>query len=438
MSLRLKFALAMVALAGAATVAVGAVSYASTAERLRREVDGSLVVAAQRLAAPGRAGRFDLPVRGAGQLVYQVIDARGVVREQDPDAELPVGEVDRRVAAATPGTFVLHDGRADGERLRILTIAVPGGAVQVARSLEETERVLASIRGRSVLIILVTVAAAAAVGAVVAQTVTRRLVRLTDAASAVASSGELDVSVPVDGDDETGRLGRAFQGMLESLARSRRAQHQLVQDAGHELRTPLTSLRTNVSVLHRFDELPPQARRQLVDDLEIETRELSRMVDEIVQLATDGRDDEPPVPVALADVATAVADRARRRSGRGVRVDADATVVVVRRQAVERAVSNLVENALKFSDGDVVVRVEAGRVSVDDGGPGIAASDRDRVFDRFYRADAARALPGSGLGLAIVRQVAEQHGGGVFVGERPGGGATVGLWLPVAPPPPAR
>ena len=125
----------------------------------------------------------------------------------------------------------------------------------------------------------------------IALTVTRRLERLALVAGEVASTGRLDVDVPVDGRDETGRLGRAFSGMLDALHRSKREQQQLVQDAGHELRTPLTSLRTNVSVLRRrFDNLPADAREQLLNDLDSETRELTDLVNELVELATESRD----------------------------------------------------------------------------------------------------------------------------------------------------
>jgi two-component system sensor histidine kinase MprB len=254
-------------------------------------------------------------------------------------------------------------------------------------------------------------------------------------ASRVADSGDVDVEVPVEGRDETGRLAHAFNEMLASLARSKRSQQQLVQDAGHELRTPLTSLRTNVSVMQRYDELSPASRERLLADVESETRELTVMVNELVELATDRRDTEAATPVVAREVAEAVAERARRRSGREVVVTADDSSVVARPQAFERALANLVENALKFSDGAVEIAIEGRRVEVRDRGPGISEADLVRVFDRFYRADAARSQPGSGLGLAIVRDMAESHGGRVFAGNREGGGAVVGFELPALPPP---
>jgi len=193
-------------------------------------------------------------------------------------------------------------------------------------------------------------------------------VRLTEVATGVASSGDLDVEVPVDGKDETGRLGQAFSGMLafaravEALAVPARA------GCGHELRTPLTSLRTNVSVMRRFRELSPDSQQRLLDDLDSETRELTELVNELVELATDQRDDEAQSSVVMGEIAQRVVDRAVRRSGRDIGLAADDGVVVVRPQALERAMTNVVGNAVKFSDGPVEVVVRGGRFEVLDRG----------------------------------------------------------------------
>ncbi|HET9379795.1 MAG TPA: HAMP domain-containing sensor histidine kinase, partial [Streptomyces sp.] len=316
-----------------------------------------------------------------------------------------------------------------------------------------------------------------------ARRITRRLVVLTSAAEDVARTRRLDIQVPVTGYDEVGRLGRAFDRMLGRLAQSEEDQRRLVQDAGHELRTPLTSLRTNISLLRRIGELPPAAREELVADLGQEARELTDLVNELVDLAAGQSDSEPPQRVDLGDVAEDVAGAARRRSGREVvvRVRGD-TVVQGRLGLLTRAVSNLVENAAKFDrqgtapieiavSGPVAgpaahapvlpgpgagahavpvpvpapvsvpgagghgVRLRSGegapggpvRVEVLDRGPGIARDDLGHVFDRFYRAAEARSLPGSGLGLSIVREVALAHGGAPFAFRRPGGGTVIGF-----------
>ena len=454
MSLRVKLAIAMVALAAIATISVGSVSYFSTSHTLRREVDASLNAAARQLfpgpggvaGAPGPDGQLVPPARdgdgdgdrdGVGrfrnftQILVQVIDRDGTVLRAPASGALPVSKRDLAVAAgASRRGSLRHDVSIDGEPYRMLTVQTSDGAVQFARSLGETERLLGNIRNSTLIIVLVASVVALVVGVVIAEHVTRRLVRLTEVATAVATSGDLDIEVPVEGNDETGRLAQAFNRMLASLASSRRAQHQLVQDAGHELRTPLTSLRTNVTVMQRYDDLSPASRQRLLADLESETRELTELVNEIVELATDQRDLEVESTVSLGEIAEVVAERARRRSDREITVSHDGSQAIGRPQAIERAVNNLVANALKFSDGPVEVSVQQGRIAVSDRGPGLGDIDRAKMFDRFYRSDAARALPGSGLGLAIVRETALQHGGSVFADDRPGGGATIGFTVP--------
>jgi two-component system sensor histidine kinase MprB len=336
-----------------------------------------------------------------------------------------------------------RDVTIEGEPFRMLTVALPGGALQVARSSQETERALDVIRNRTLVSMGLVMLGAALLGWLVARQVTRRLIRLTQAADAVASTGRLDVPVPVSGADETGRLGAAFNGMLGALSRSRQQQQQLVQDAGHELRTPLTSLRTNVSVLQRLDELDPESRRQILADLDSETKELTALVNELVELATDRHDGEPEQDCDLGAIAEQAAARVRRRTGRVITVVSDDSVVRCRAGGIDRAILNIVDNAAKFSDeGNIDVSVVHGRVAVSDHGPGIPDGDLPHVFDRFYRSVASRSQPGSGLGLAIVRDIVESHGGRVFAEPREGGGTTVGFTLPTlngsAPfPPPA-
>jgi two-component system sensor histidine kinase MprB len=209
-----------------------------------------------------------------------------------------------------------------------------------------------------------------------------------------------------------------------------------VQDAGHELRTPLTSLRTNVELLQRHHDLPPDTRDAILRDLDSESRELATLVDELVQLATDQWSDEPDQRVALDELVQRLAHRAERRTGRPVPVTVHGAPVWVvgRPRDLARAVGNLIDNAAKFSpEGTPVeVWVQPGQVTVRDHGPGVAAEDRPHVFDRFYRSATAKSLPGSGLGLAIVDQTARAHGGSVTVTEHPGGGAVFTLVLPPA------
>ena len=220
---------------------------------------------------------------------------------------------------------------------------------------------LHDLRNRRILLVVAWPRRGAALGWLIARTVTRPLVRLTRAATDVERSRRLDVEVPVDGKDEVGRLGDAFNGMLAALAASRDDQQRLVEDAGHELRTPLTSLRTNLAVLRRHPDLDPDARagarRPAHRDRGARRarrggRRLARRV------ATTG----PPERIELGAAGVGVAARAERRHGRPVTVTADDSVVEAPPPALERAVSNLVDNAAKFdpSGRPIEVVVEDG------------------------------------------------------------------------------
>lgn len=456
MSLRLKIVVALVLLATCATAAVGFSSYVSTRHELNEVIDRSLSDAAARanqlLRGPLGRGRGPLPgfrpvpgidpdadgdgsVRVFDVVLYQIIASDGTIALSPISGALPVDDSDRAVASgAFVGISEPRDVTIDGQASRMLTVAVNGGAVQIARSARETERALAVIRTRTLLSVALVIVAAAFLGWLIGRQVTRRLVRLTQAADDVALTGRLDVEMPVSGSDETGRLGSALNGMLVALARSRDQQQQLVQDAGHELRTPLTSLRTNVAVLRRFENLEPDARHRLVADLDTETRELTALVNELVELATDRRDDEPEQECELRSLCEQAASRVRRRTGREISVVSDGSLVSCRPAAIDRAVLNLIDNAAKFSaDGEITVEVSDGRVAVSDHGPGIPAEDLPHIFDRFYRSVSSRSQPGSGLGLAIVRDIVESHGGTVFANSGDVDGSTVGFTLPTLP-----
>jgi two-component system sensor histidine kinase MprB len=451
-SLRLKIILALTALAAAATVAIGFASYTATKHELEETVEKSLNAAAQQLAERPAIGDTDgdgdnviVPPGGAPhagrdrprsfeQVLVQVIGHDGAIVMSPSSGALPVNDADRAVAASLDATSeARHDVQIDGEPYRMLTVKFGDGAVQLTRSLTEGQQALQRIQNSVLVAVLLVTAGSLILGWLIGLQVTRRLERLTDVAGEVASTGQLDVEVPVDGKDEVGQLGRALSGMLGALGRSKQEQQQLVQDAGHELRTPLTSLRTNVAVLRRrFDTLPADSREQLLQDLDSETRELTDLVNELVELATDRRDDEPVQPVRLADVAERAAARARRRFGREVVVDADDSLLDGRPNGLERALQNLVDNACKFApDGPVEVHVEDGLVVVRDHGPGLVESDIPHLFDRFYRSVDMRSKPGSGLGLSIVKSVVEGHGGKVFARNAVGGGAELGFALPL-------
>ena len=431
MGLQWKIALALATVAAAATISVGMLSYRATSNRLMEEVDRALDDAMDEVQPRPRAVLVN---RGLLDVyLVQLLDRVGEPSASSIDE--PIGPGAGADVADDVGERSYDTVDATGGDLRALTVGVPGGAIQVLRSLEENERVLTDLRRDTIVLVAVVTAGAALVGWLLARTVTGSLVRLTRAATDVEQSGRLDVDIPVRGRDEVGRLGTAFDGMLNALAASRADQQRLVQDAGHELRTPLTSVRTNLAVLRRHPDLDPETRRKVLDDLHAEVEELVVLVEEVVALAQGAVDDTPPTRIELGHLARTVAERAERRHGRPVVVTADQSAAEAPLPAVERALSNLVDNAAKFdpSGGPIEVIVEGGAVTVLDRGPGIPAGDEDRVFDRFYRGDGARTRPGSGLGLSIVRDVATRNGGTVIAESRPGGGAVVGFRLPVAP-----
>jgi two-component system sensor histidine kinase MprB len=439
MNLRSKLAVAFAGVGAATAVLVGVFSYQTASQQISAELDRSLLTTSSEIAAG--ATQVLAPAAGvkgpdvdnhdeARPMVAQAIAPNGVVRRiGGRPVRLPVDSVDRAIASGTSGNHRYRNLSVRPDDYRVITMGLgPGrGAIQLGIDVDESQHVLSSLSARIAWASALVLFVAALVGWLIARQITRRLERLTRLTERVSTSGRLDIDVPIGGRDEVGRLATSFDGMLGRLAGARDDQERLVQDAAHELRTPLTSLRTNASVLRRFAELAPAARSRLLDDVDGETRELSHLVDEIVELATQQHDGEQAAPVALATVAERAAQRVRRRSGRIVVVDADTTTVLGRGKALERAVSNLLENAVKFdgSDEPVSVVVRDGRVDVRDRGPGI--EDNDRVFDRFYRADEARSLPGSGLGLAIVKEIALAHDGAVFAEPRSGGGAVVGF-----------
>lgn len=450
MNLRTRFALAFAAIAAAVAALVGVLSYNAAADRITNELDRTLQTATTALisgrddvllipdaaTSPGdeHGDRFD----EQRQLVAQVVTPPGTPSFLGGrNVVLPVDDAARTLAGAgqASGTEVTEVD-AGGDNFRVLTTALGGtrGALQVGVEIDDTKRVLGGmaneITGVSIAVLLL----AAGAGWLLARRITARLARLARQAE------HLDVDelggdfepLPVQGRDEVGRLSASFNSMLARLAAARDAQERLLQDAAHELRTPLTSLRTNASVLRRYGELSTDARTRIVNDIQGETQELSQLVEELVQLALARRSDEPNQPVDLAAIAGAAAARVRRRTGRDVQVvrDNPARQISGQRQGLERAVGNLLENAAKFDrdgTGPIIIHIGVSAVFVADHGPGIDAADTERVFDRFYRSAAARALPGSGLGLAIVRDVARAHGGTAFARARPGGGAEVGF-----------
>jgi two-component system, OmpR family, sensor histidine kinase MprB len=279
------------------------------------------------------------------------------------------------------------------------------------------------------------VAAAATLGPVVARTALAPAGEVSDAAEEVARTHDLTRRIEVRGGDELGRLAASFNEMMAALERSESAQRRLVADASHELRTPLATLRTNIETLGRRDQIDPAERERLVGDLTDELEQMTELVADVVELARLPGQDGGAVreDVALDELARDAVERSRRRA-RELQFEEriSPSLVLGDRQRLGRAISNMLDNACKWSRaGDTVeIEVADGRVAIRDHGPGFSEEDLPRVFDRFWRSDEARGKPGSGLGLAIVQRVAEEHGGVARAANANGGGAVVSIELP--------
>ena len=385
----------------------------------------------------------DIPewVIGASDVHIYFVDSNGRAGPVDAsgDQSLPLGKPEIAVAAGTSSQSV-RTVRMGANDYRVA--AVPLGqshqyALVLAQNMAPQERALQRMGAVMLLFGLAGVIGAAFAGWGVARNGLRPVRRLTQNVEVITRTEDL-TPLPVEGDDEIARLATAFNGLLASLSASRDRQRRLVADAGHELRTPLTSLRTNLDLLLQSDAsggLDPSARAELLDDVGAQIEEMSNLVGDLVELARDEPLRRAVEQVDLAEVVDRAVARARRRgTGLTFEVDCDPWWVTGESASLERAVTNLLDNAVKWSPpgGTVRIRLNHGTLSVDDEGPGIAEDDREHVFERFYRSDESRSMPGSGLGLSIVRQVTERHSGTVRVEESAVGGTRMVMQLPGA------
>jgi len=369
----------------------------------------------------------------------QVVDATGEIIDVFDDRSLPVTD---EVLAVARGERLdaFFDVQIGDTRVRVYAVpAGDGTAVEVGRSLTDVERTLHRLGLVLPGISIAAVAVAALIGRLVAAAAAAPVRRVAQAAESVARTGDLDHHIDVGGGDDLHRLATSFNTMLDTLneSRSRQRQRQLVADASHELRTPLATVRTNVEVLTRVEELPRQDREELIRDTVAQIEALTRLVGDLVELARGDERDEPTIVTDL-DALTRRAVESARRNHPSVefRLEGETSLVRGAPEQVTRAISNLLDNAAKWtpSGAAVDVDVSGGTVVVRDRGLGIDAVDVPRIFDRFYRTTAARAMPGSGLGLAIVKQIADSHRGTVTVETAPGGGARFVLTLPSVEP----
>lgn len=420
------------------TIAV--IGIVSVRHILRDQVDRGVTMEAERVVRRLQSDAEPLdgaPYAGSAR-VARVFTASGTVISHGTFPRLPLTSADL-AAARNAREPVLSDASEGDESFRVATVSAGevGGRVlgaQVARTTTEIEE---SVRRLTILFAVtgaIGVATALALGWVVSRSAMRPVSRLAAAAAHVADTEDLSVSVPETGGDEVEGLASSFNRMLRTLSDSRAQQRRLVADASHELRTPLTSLRTNIEVLGSGEELDPADRDALMADVTAQIEELSGLVSDLVELA---RGDEVTsrqfVEMDLDAVVEQAVERARRRTDDvAIVADLDHTPMRGEPALLERAVLNLLDNAVKWSPpgGAVTVSLRDRELRVDDNGPGIKAEDRAHVTERFWRSDAARSTPGSGLGLAIVDQVVRAHGGTLVVGESGSGGASMVVRFP--------
>lgn len=478
MSLRARVTLAAGAAVLIVVVVISTAVYLLVRQDLRSRVDDSLEARQAQLRSRSRVELLEdidtverqLVLSLAADTYVQIIDREGQVAG-GLRAPLPVDDEAVEVAQGERlDTF--YDTEVDGEPIRVYTVPVPtpagGGAIQFGESLTDVEDALSQLVAWLTLISVLATGLATALGALVAATAVSPVHRLSQAAQTVARTGDLSYRIPASGHDELAELAGSFNTMLDALEGSLAQQRQLVADASHELRTPLASVRTNVEVLQRAGDMDPDEREQIVRDIIAQIAELTRLVEDLVELARgDTTEEEPTQTVVLDDLVADVVRRARPnhpsvdlllRTAIAASADPEARVsagteaapvspddgpastgaegepntVTAAPQRLTRAVRNLIDNAAKWSPpgGQVTVEVSRCAVSVTDGGPGIDPQDLPHIFDRFYRSSRARGMPGSGLGLAIVKQVADSHGGSVTVETPEDGGSRFTLHLP--------
>lgn len=454
---------------GLAIALTSLTSYLFIRRQLQERLDASLISSARAGAVAGTDTdpRFNALLAAVASGTQDIHIA--VVRQSTQGLVVTAATDDAvtRVLLSAPEVAVaqgrsqlaLRSLRVAGADYRVAAVQLRegagSGALLLARSTTETEATLRTYALVLGVIGMAGVVLAGVAGFSVARTGLRPVADLSDAAERVARTGRLDPIVvpPTRRHDEVSRLADAFNRMLATLSESRERERRLVADAGHELRTPLTSMRTNLDLLVQAEardarlresgdtaaeapvSLPPGERVEMLADLRAQAEELTGLVSDLTQLARE--DDPGPGPgsaeIDLGELVARAVDRVRRRAP-AVRISADVQpwYLLGDPASLERAVVNVVDNAAKWTppEGWVTVELRGGVVRVTDSGPGIAPADLPRVFDRFYRAEAARSTPGTGLGLSIVRQAVLAHGGSVRAESAPGGGARFFLVLP--------
>ena len=462
LTLRARLGLLIAVAVAVAVVGCAVASWLITQQQLYKQLDDSLanpgpVSAPRRLGGNGGPGvdfiahiladcstssaTTTTDPYGPFRFATQVITAAGKTCNPPlSEVELTVTQADQDVAAGRTNQVVYDGTTTKGVAMRIYTRQDPnhdGVAVTTALPLAATQNALKILALLLIAVSAIGIMGATLAGLLIARAALKPVDELTDVVEHIARTEDLDTSIPEEGKDEIARLSRSFNLMTSALSASRDRQRNLIADAGHELRTPLTSMRTNIDLLMRSQalgrELPPETKSRLLISVKAQMQELSSLVGDLLELARPDQAQPSTEVVALHEVAYRAVERARLR-GPGLAISAtlDPWYVHGDPGSLERAVMNLLDNAVKFSPpgGAIAVRLEKGELTVRDHGPGIPADDLPHVFDRFWRSPSARSLPGSGLGLSIVALVVGESGGTVALEPAEGGGARARLRLP--------
>lgn len=442
LSLALRVALLTTAAVAATLAIVSAMVFFTVRSELRSSLDESMLRRAQSAVADGvtqeTVNQYSPEALKFADVKIAVISGGYIFSTLNKDKVAPYVRIPEFEVSQGTRIQSVRTASIDGTRYRIVAVqAGRGTALVLAQSMESAYKTLERLTLILWLTSIAGVAIAGLIGWAVATNGLRPVRRLTDAAERVARTQELR-PIAVMGHDELARLTHAFNSMLIALDASQQRQRQLVADAGHELRTPLTSLRTNIELLTQAANNPdrslPEAHRvEIMSDVQAQLQELSTLVGDLVELAREEPLRRDPEPGDLADVVNQAVERVRRRApGVAFDVDIESWMVFGEPQLLERAVTNLLDNAAKWSPpgGTVQIALHNGVLTVADEGPGIADEDLPHIFDRFYRSSEARTLPGSGLGLSIVRRAADRHDGSVEAQSRKPGGTLFTMRIP--------
>lgn len=448
-SLQTRFGFLTAFIVAGAVLGVSLIAVAFSQYSLRSQIDEELINVAAYAAEPisndveGMGGLNTAALSAANVTMLLLRSDGTIIRVPDARPTIDPGSQERMIARIQMGASTRTAYSTTNEQL-YRVVAVPlmidnaRYALVLGRPFEPILATLSSLGTVMAATSLIFVVLGAWLGWRSGRSVVQPLRELSDAVTHVTETDEL-VPIGIHADNELGELSRSFDTMMHSLESSRDRQRRLIADAGHELRTPLTSMRTNVELLvadEKTGMLPDGARAEILTDVAAQLGEFTSLVGDLVQLARDDVVSPSPEPLDFADVVGSAVVRAQRR-GPNLTFDVHTQpyYVIGEPDTLERAVTNLLDNAVKFSPegGTIHVDLTGDVLTIGDEGPGIAEEDLPRIFDRFYRSNKARNTPGTGLGLSIVAHTVNAHGGWVKAGHREGGGAEFKLRLPPAP-----